>query len=84
MLSEPLAAVIEFVAGATGGRGIEAGIVATGLLAVWRGHRILTALQSALRTVRVGFVSAALVGLLILVGLRMGWVSMPAIPFVSG
>jgi hypothetical protein len=59
-------------------------MVATALLIMWRGHRILKALQAVLRTVRIGFVSAALVGVLVLTALAMGWISLSGLPALPG
>lgn len=82
MIRDLLARLLEFGAGLVGAHGLEVGMVATALLIMWRGHRILKALQAVLRTVRIGFVSAALVGVLVLTAIAMGWISLSGLPAV--
>jgi uncharacterized membrane protein len=84
IIRELLTRLVGFGAGLIGAHGVEVGLVATGLLIMWRGHRILKFVQNVLRTLRIGFVSAALVGLLILVALAMGWISLSGLPSLSG
>lgn len=62
------------------GNGVKAGMFATALLLIWRGHRVLAALQAALNTVRIGFVAAAAVGLLVLIAVGAGWISVSSLP----
>jgi hypothetical protein len=79
-LRDVLERLIEFAAGLLGAHGVEAGLVATALVVLWHGHSILAMLQSALRTVRIGFVSAALVGVLLVFAVAMGWISVSSLP----
>lgn len=80
VLTEILASIIEFVAGLVGAHGIQAGMVATGLVLLWHGHSVLGMIQSAMRTARIGLVSAALVAGLVVVGVAMGWISISSLP----
>ena len=83
VVGELLATAIERAAALAGAHGLEAGLLASALLVLWHGHSALAFLQSALKTVRVGFVGAALVGLLLVVGLSLGWISIGTIPSVG-
>lgn len=80
MITEPLAAGIDTVISLATGNGIQTGMIATALLLIWRGHRVLAVLQSVLQTVRIGFVAAALVGLLVMVAIGGGWISVSSLP----
>ena len=82
MIPDALAGGVDAVISLATGNGVQAGMFATALLLIWRGHRVLAVLQSVLHTVRIGFVAAALVGLLVLVAIGAGWISVASLPVV--
>lgn len=83
VVEELLASVIERLGVLAGAHGLEAGLVATALIILWHGHSALAFAQSALRTARIGFVGAGLVGLLIVVGISMGWLDVGVFPNIG-
>ncbi|MFD1634636.1 hypothetical protein ACOZ4L_02760 [Haloplanus ruber] len=89
VIEELLARAIESGAGLLGAHGVEAGLIATAVIVVWHGHSALALISRVLRTARIGFVGAALVGLLLVVSIAMGWMdvaslpSLGSIPFLS-
>ena len=82
MLPSSLPAGIDAVFSLATGNGVETGLFATALLLIWRGHRVLAILQSVLETIRIGFIAAAAVGLLVLVAIGAGWISVGSLPAV--
>lgn len=84
VLTELLAKAIEAVGSVIGLYGFEAGLVASAVVVAYHGNSILSFAQTAVRTVRIGFAGAALVGLLLIVGVSMGWLSVGSLPSVSG
>ncbi|AGF91266.1 hypothetical protein HAPG_00080 [Halorubrum phage GNf2] len=82
MLASPLGGGVDAVISLATGNGVEVGMLATALLVIWRGHRVLAILQSALETIRIGFIAAAAVGLLVLVAIGAGWISVSSLPVV--
>lgn len=82
MIPDVLAGGVDAVISLATGNGIQTGMIATALLLIWRGHRVLAVLQSVLQTVRIGFVAAALVGLLVMVAIGAGWISVASLPVV--
>lgn len=84
VIQELVARAIEIVAGLVGAHGIEAGLLASAVVIIWHGHRLLAFLQTAIRTFRIGLISAMLVGLAVVMGLTMGWVSIDSIPSIGG
>lgn len=83
VVEELLSTAIERIAELAGAHGFEAGLVATALIILWHGHSALALLQSGLRTARIGFVGAGLVGLLIVVAVSMGWLDVASLPAVG-
>ena len=82
MIPESLAGGVDAVVSLATGNGVKTGMFATALLLIWRGHRVLAVLQSVLETVRIGFIAAAAVGLLVLVAIGAGWISVGSLPVV--
>ncbi|OTF10609.1 hypothetical protein [Halorubrum sp. SD612] len=82
MLASSLGGGVDAVISLATGNGVEVGMLATALLVIWRGHRVLAILQSALETIRIGFIAAAAVGLLVLVAIGAGWISVSSLPVV--
>ncbi|OYR62465.1 hypothetical protein DJ71_23680 [Halorubrum sp. E3] len=82
MLASSLGDGVDAVISLATGNGVEVGMLATALLVIWRGHRALAILQSALETIRIGFIAAAAVGLLVLVAIGAGWISVSSLPVV--
>jgi hypothetical protein len=82
MLPAPFAGGVDAVISLATGNGIRTGMIATAVLLIWRGHRVLAILQSALETIRIGFIAAAAVGLLVLVAIGAGWISVASLPVV--
>lgn len=82
MLPGPFAGGVDAVISVATGNGVQTGMIATALLLIWRGHRVLAILQSALETIRIGFIAAAAVGLLVLVAIGAGWISVGSLPVV--
>lgn len=84
VLTELIASAIEAAGSVIGLYGFEAGLVASAVVVAYHGHSILAFLQTAVRTMRIGFAGAALVGLLLIVGVSMGWLSVGSLPSLSG
>jgi hypothetical protein len=82
MIPEALAGGVDAVISLATGNGIQAGMFATALLLIWRGHRVLAILQSVLETIRIAFIAAAGVALLVLVAIGAGWISISSLPVV--
>ncbi|TKX78816.1 hypothetical protein EXE53_19215 [Halorubrum sp. SD626R] len=82
MLAAPFAGGVDAVISLATGNGIQAGMFATALLLIWRGHRVLAILQSMLETIRIGFIAVAAVALLVLVAIGAGWISVASLPAV--
>ena len=75
-----LAGVIDWAAGMVGAHGIKAGLLASAVVAVYHGHSLMSFLQAAAQTARIGFLGAAAVGLLLVVAISMGWIEVSSLP----
>lgn len=82
MLPGPFAGGVDAAISLATGNGVQTGMIATALLLIWRGHRVLAILQSALETIRIGFIAAAGVALLVLVAIGTGWISVASLPAI--
>lgn len=83
VIEDGLARLIEAGAGLVGAHGVEAGLIATAVIVVWHGHSALALITRALRTARIGFMGAALVGLLLVVAVALGWIDVGALPSIG-
>ena len=83
MLIDPIASGIDAVAGLLGANSLETGLIATGILLVWRGQRILAWLEAGLKTLRIGFIAAGVVVLVVLLAIGADWISISSLPGLS-
>ena len=83
MLIDPIASGINAIAGLLGANSLETGLIATGILLVWRGQRILAWLEAGLKTLRIGFIAAGIVVLVVLLAIGADWVTVSQLPGVS-
>ena len=80
VLADLLASLIEWAGSMVGAHGFKTGVIASSLVVLYHGHSILAFVQTAARTAKIGFAGAALVGLLLVVGISMGWLSVGSLP----
>lgn len=80
IVEEFLATLLERGAGLVGAHGFEAGLLATSVLVLWHGHSLLSIMLTGLRAARLMFIGVALVALLLVVAISLGWITIGDIP----
>lgn len=83
VLTEIIEFVLERGFGFIGAHGFEAGMLATALVILYHSHSILSFIQTAIKTVRIGFIGAALVLGALVIGISMGWLTVGQLPSIS-
>jgi len=83
VLVELLETVLEWIFAWIGLHGLKAGAIAVAIVVLWHGHSALSFIHSATASLRIGFVGAGLVGVLLLVALAMGWFSVGDLPSID-
>jgi hypothetical protein len=80
VLEDALATLLERGAELVGAHGFEAGLLATAVIVLWHGHSLLSLLLTGVKAARLVFIGVALVGLLLVVAVSLGWITIGDIP----